>query len=445
VVSAVSAIGLLLLAVFGLTVSNIRVAREKELTKLQRDEAEANFRKACQAVDDQFTLVSQNKLLEAPGLQYLRKNLLESALDYYQEFLRKRPDDPVLQIEVAAAYFRLYLIYNSIGGMGTNAIGALAKGLEIVEKLLREQPYDAKLYRRLAGFAKNSRDLHSVRGPIADPQAALAVFERATRIWEHFVQVFPTELGFELDLSEFYVYTHQSQQDVFQTADALVSLRKAHALNENLARDDPKVPEYRVALAFTHQHLGERLLDDGPPEEVEMHYRRYLELSQKLEDESPKVPLYRAMVADGHHNFGRWLIASDRLPEAEQAWRKALILLQKLVTDFPYTPGYQGELATYQYRMGILLRDSGRPDEAEEAYRQAVAIWNKLAEDFPAWPEYRGEGRAFASFDLCLLLAASGRAVLSQCPGIQARGAPCPEPAGLAAGQLPGPRVPRSD
>src|SRR5260370_38023278 len=112
-----------IMGILGLTFSNIRIAQEQTLTKNalqqaqeQRDEAEANFRKARQAVDEQFTLVSQSTLFEAPGFQSLRRDLLESALKYHQDFLQQRPDDPALQVEVAAAHLRLYHIHESIDG-----------------------------------------------------------------------------------------------------------------------------------------------------------------------------------------------------------------------------------------------------------------------------------------------------------------------------------------
>src|SRR5260370_9098237 len=125
-----------MMGILGLAFSNIRIAEEQTLTKNalqqaqeQRDEAEANFRKARQAVDEEFTLVSQRNLFEAPGFQSLRRDLLESALKYHQDFLQQRPEDPVLQVEVAAAYLRLYQVYMATdGGLSEDAIQALGKG-----------------------------------------------------------------------------------------------------------------------------------------------------------------------------------------------------------------------------------------------------------------------------------------------------------------------------
>jgi eukaryotic-like serine/threonine-protein kinase len=272
VAAAVAAVGLLVLAVLGLTISNLRITQEQALTKKERDEAEANFRKARKAVDDQFRLVSQSTLFEAPGFQSLRKDLLESALKYYQDFLRQRPDDPELQAEVAAAYLRLYQIHEAIdGSYSPDAMGKLEKGIEILEKLLREHPDDAGLYSHLAGFAKGGRSLHAVysaAGAQAAPFELISLFQRAARIWENYVKNNPTEIGFQIDLSAFYIALQVIQASAGQPAEAVDSVRKALAIREKITRENPKIPEYRAELAHTHEALGRRLRQAGPPDEV---------------------------------------------------------------------------------------------------------------------------------------------------------------------------------
>jgi eukaryotic-like serine/threonine-protein kinase len=118
------------------------------------------------------------------------------------------------------------------------------------------------------------------------------------------------------------------------------------------------------------------------------------------------VPEYRAVLAASHHCLGSWLADTDRPQQAEQAYSKALIEQEKLVTKFPNMPGYRGGLARYHDSLGHLFRVTGRADKAEQAYRQALEIWDKLAAEFPANANYRVP---FTSFNLCLLLAASGQ------------------------------------
>src|SRR5262249_31760164 len=112
-----------------------RLKKEKEA----RHEAAANFRKARAAVDRFFTLVSESDLFDATGLQPLRKQLLESALEYYREFSNQQPEDPKLQAELAATYFRIWQITRAVDQFPKSLV-ALRQALDIAEKLRREYP-----------------------------------------------------------------------------------------------------------------------------------------------------------------------------------------------------------------------------------------------------------------------------------------------------------------
>ena len=89
--------------------------QERNETEQQRQIADKNFGRARQAVDQYLTTVSESQLLNSPGLQPLRKDLLELALTYYQQFVNERRDDPQLQAELAGAYQRLGEITSQIG------------------------------------------------------------------------------------------------------------------------------------------------------------------------------------------------------------------------------------------------------------------------------------------------------------------------------------------
>src|SRR5262249_28454135 len=80
---------------------------ERRRADLLRVTAEANFQKAREAVDEYFTKVSESKLLNVPGLQPLRKELLESSRKYYQEFLKDHARDPSVRADAAEAWYRV--------------------------------------------------------------------------------------------------------------------------------------------------------------------------------------------------------------------------------------------------------------------------------------------------------------------------------------------------
>ncbi len=116
----------------------IAVASAAE-AQLQRERAEESFQQARKTVDDFFTAVSESKLLNVPGLQPLRKELLESALVYYEGFIEERGDDPTIQAELARAYYRVGNITTVIGSQ-TAAKDAYDKAIKIWELLVEENP-----------------------------------------------------------------------------------------------------------------------------------------------------------------------------------------------------------------------------------------------------------------------------------------------------------------
>jgi len=103
-----------------------RAAEEAELSRRQETEqrdraekaqqhAEASSARARCAVDDSFTKVSESKLLDVPGLQPLRLDLLKSALAFYDEFLKERGGDAELQAELLQTRLRIGRILVALG------------------------------------------------------------------------------------------------------------------------------------------------------------------------------------------------------------------------------------------------------------------------------------------------------------------------------------------
>ena len=64
------------------------------MARRERDRAEESFRQARQAVNQFFTRVSEERLLNQPGLHPLRKGLLQDAQRFYEDFLHQRGNDP---------------------------------------------------------------------------------------------------------------------------------------------------------------------------------------------------------------------------------------------------------------------------------------------------------------------------------------------------------------
>ncbi len=120
-----------------------RETRQRELAQENAREAEAqqrlaeeNFRQARQAVDRYYTLVSQGTLHDVPGMEVLRKQLLEAAVQYYEQFVDQRAKDPDLQAELAAAHNRVSQFYAELNS--PKWFDHIEQSFEIVGPLVRD-------------------------------------------------------------------------------------------------------------------------------------------------------------------------------------------------------------------------------------------------------------------------------------------------------------------
>ncbi|HZW34284.1 MAG TPA: hypothetical protein VFF52_26410, partial [Isosphaeraceae bacterium] len=120
----------------------------------QRGAAEAHFAKARAAVDELLTRVSESQLLNVPGLQPLRRDLLRSALAYYEGFVRERGDDPAVQAGLAAAQLQLAVIQRELGAEGPSE-QSLRRAMTLHETALRDHPDDPVLRTGMARCCVN--------------------------------------------------------------------------------------------------------------------------------------------------------------------------------------------------------------------------------------------------------------------------------------------------
>jgi eukaryotic-like serine/threonine-protein kinase len=105
---------LLLLSVAGLLVSNRTIAAEKARTQQRAVVAEKRFQKAQQAVD-LLVQVCEEELADAPPhLQGVRQRLLESALDYYQDFIEQEQGNAEVQAALAEGQDRVRRILDGL-------------------------------------------------------------------------------------------------------------------------------------------------------------------------------------------------------------------------------------------------------------------------------------------------------------------------------------------
>jgi serine/threonine protein kinase len=205
VVAAVSALLVTAVIALGagtllLRATNAQVREQRDEARKQRELAREGFRQARQAVDDYFTRISENTLLDSPvpGMQPLRKELLETALRYYRGFQDQDRDDPALRAELAWAIYHVGRINEAIG-TNEETLAAYDEALGHFTALLRDQPtdltlrYDLGRTNRLVGHLRCEK--------LGRPAEGLGRLQSAITLGESLVHEAPDNLEFKEELA----------------------------------------------------------------------------------------------------------------------------------------------------------------------------------------------------------------------------------------------------
>ena len=182
--------------------------KAKQLAEEQRKQAEANFDKAIATVDEYLTKVGNEKLLDVPGLAPLRRELLTSALTFYQRFLADRDGDPRLDPRIAAAYLHVAKIKDTIGPK-EEATQAFNKAQDLYERLRTAKPDD-----------------RSVRAGLAETLHYKGLTQEAIVLAERLVEEEPTSLVYRRRLANSYNTHAIKQSSARQFSEAINTYQK---------------------------------------------------------------------------------------------------------------------------------------------------------------------------------------------------------------------------
>ncbi len=192
------------------------------------EQATANLGLARKAVEEYFTRVSQDTLLQrqdAPNvrdLRELRKDLLDVALRYYQNFVNQHQDDAELQIELAKAYGRVGEITGEIGSKA-RALEAHRHELAIWTKLAEAAPADAKTQ---AALGASHYHVGMIERQLGHTALALASYEQALAIWERVAADHPA-IPAQQGLGRALTARGNVLSDLGRQADAMASYERA--------------------------------------------------------------------------------------------------------------------------------------------------------------------------------------------------------------------------
>lgn len=395
----------------------------------ERNQAMESFRNARNAVDDLFTRVSEDTLLNQPGMQALRKELLNKTLDYYQRFLKQRADDPTLQDELAVTMYRAGRLIEELDSPA-NAVSYHLEAMHRQEALLTATPDDqrrrqalgdtmnalGRAYQRINNY-KEAEEAYNksiaLRRQLADEEPENVEYRRVlantimnlglikqarrrddeARTQFEAAQAIRSELlarkmplpKVERDLAKGHYGLALLAADLSDLTTARAQLTAAIDLFAKLADADPRDLEAQMNLAACLRIRGD--VDDSP-ETAERDYARALAIFERLVERSPEVSEYASAQAGLLMNYAQLQDDLGRPEDALKAFMRASELLKSLFEKYPKTPQFRRDYAVALRETAVRHRVSGHSDQAESELKTAVEHLTALTAEFPNEADY---------------------------------------------------------
>jgi serine/threonine protein kinase/Flp pilus assembly protein TadD len=370
VAAAASAALVLMLALVGLALNNAAISREKKDKERALEESEANLLLARQAVDEMYVKVAKDSASQLHVLPFER-DVLEKALEFYQEFARRKSGDPAAQRETASAWLRVGSIHWTLAHY-RQAKQACDKAIAVLEELAGELRADPE---RRAWLANAFHLRGALLSSAGQRQQAEKCLRQALALSGELVAEDPDNAEHRERLAVSHLALGNLLSD--RPPEAEKALRRAVTLFEELVAKGRDQARYRTQLDCSYTQLGSFLADMSRFPEGE----RALRQAMNLCDQSVGLPdqmIARLLRSGAEFKLGLVLAASRRREEAERAYRHSTAELETVVAVVPHVPGYQQELAARSAKLAAFLARTGKKEEAATFRRRARELFDKL-------------------------------------------------------------------
>jgi serine/threonine-protein kinase len=399
-----------------------RQAREQAQADYER--AEAAFRTAMEAVDTSFTRISEEALLNQPGMQGLRRALLDDALKYYRRFLTERRDDLSVREQYAGACFREGRILE-LTGNPAEAVPSYEEAIKIQRELVDQEATCARLTAlgdtlnalgrvshkafRLDDALKFYQEAAAVRGRAAAlaPNDAEAGRRLANTVMNlglvHKDKGNPTEARQRLDEAQALRAKFLAKQrsiplvrdhamGSYNLALLLFSLNEPEAAErsfkaaldgfEEVVAAEPNDMNARLLLSICGRLTGDLAASGGHDEEAQKWHARARKELEVLVARNPDVPDYQLNLAGLILNVADRHLRNDQLDAAAGEFRAAVELLERLLSKHKLAPASRDLAVALRGQAEVLARRE-KPAEALVLLRRAQRILEDLVKQYP--------------------------------------------------------------
>ncbi len=345
--------------------------------------SQSNLELAVDAVDQFGAKVSEDLRLKQQDLRPLRRDLLQTAVDFQQKLLDRRGNSDLARIDLARSYHRLAKLTAEIDAHH-RAVSLYQQALGQYESLLVEDPDNKAIQYELSLNLGELAHLWIDTGHSAEAQAAL---DRGITMLKSLLNLAPdpsrvrSQLAFQLGLKAYVL----SMTRRFEESQAIWHDAIAH--HEQLRSSHPDQVSYVTDLAHAHAKMAEAILGAG--------IVNWREAKAELQT---ALTLQRDAVTHADASNGDWLILAAVLRDLANIekisgdaaagatrFQEAIEVLERLMREQPSVlTNIEGAASCY-FQLGTCYAVANQPDRiGRRPFEHRLAFGNDWSPKCPA-------------------------------------------------------------
>jgi eukaryotic-like serine/threonine-protein kinase len=347
-----AALALVVGLAIGMSVLYVRSQQNLKRALAAENDARQSFGVARNAVDRYLTQVAESPELKAHGLEDLRRQLLDTAREFYVR-LTTLPAGTVAShsaaMDLGRAWRRVANISRTIGE-GKKAEDANAQALSLYEAERRTRPDDPEV---IGAVAAALGDLALVRFESGQYAPAEDSFTQANALNADVVQRQPTD---DWRVQQANVLDNYAQllERTKRIADSERTYKQAQAIREKLAAASPANIEYRHSLLMSDVNLGALYARANRLSDAEAELMRATSLGEKLVADAPAVPDYQHALAASWGNLAGVHMLQERFDLSAADYARELPTRERLASEHPTVLDYRLQLGSSYTNLGEL-------------------------------------------------------------------------------------------
>ncbi len=363
------------------TRAEAQAVTDRDEAVAQRQRAKRNYELARQAVENYLSKVTDNERLQQTDLHVMRKELLESALPYYEKFGEQEGDDAEGEAERGRTYYRLAQVRFLL----SEREKALSdyKQMESIFAPLAASHSEEPEYRRYLALSR-----YGMASILTDPrqQSEADNLRRAALLLQkRLVDEYPRvpEYGKELADTHQALANTQHHDAARYAPDWENEFRLARSLRERLMKDHPDVTKYAVDLCLGQMQFGIALQVAGRDADAEREARQFLADLERLPKQTRNPVQLRTAEVNAHICLAGVYKKQRRHEKELEEDQASLALTEAKAKEFPSVPGNQQDLAYTHRNLGHHYRRMRLWEQAEQEFRLARELLVRFAADHP--------------------------------------------------------------